>query len=242
MVRNKNILFLAALLALVVTAALVFLWTNINWIVKTAIEQYGSQVTGTAVRVASVAITPAKGMGAIEGLTVANPGGFSASHVLSLGSISVRINPRTITSSPVVIEDIRISAPQILYETDQAGRSNIDALKKNIEASASGAKRPVEKKKAPGRETRLRIRKLVIESSRVEMRVGALGNRPQYLTLGRVEVTDIGGPAGAAPDVVARQVLNAIMTEVSREIAGAGVKQLFEKGLKGAVDQMQRRK
>ncbi|MGE5173270.1 MAG: hypothetical protein ACM3MD_05515 [Betaproteobacteria bacterium] len=240
MSRRRKIIILTSVLALIVVAGLIFLWTNINWIVKSAIEHYGSQTTRTSVRVASVSIKLAQGKGTIEGLTVANPKGYTAAHVLSLGSISVRIVPSTVTSTPVVIDDIRISAPQIIYEMDSSGTANVDVLKKNIASSDSAPKRPADKKK-PGKETRLRIKKLVIENGRVDASVAVPGSRPQAITLKRIEMTDIGGQAGATPEQVAKQVLSAIVSEVSREVAEAGAKRLLEKGLERAVEQMQRK-
>ncbi len=240
MFRRRKLLILTGLLALIVAGVLIFIWTNINWIVKTAIEHYGSQVTRTPVRVASVSIRLAQGKGAIEGLTVANPKGFTAAHVLSLGSISVKIVPSTVASSPVVIDDIHISAPQVVYEMDKSGTANIDVLKKNIASSGGSApKRPADRKKT-GKETRLRIKKLVIEDGRVDIGVAALGSRSQAVTLKKVEMTDIGGQAGATPEQVAKQILNAIVSEVGREVSEAGAKRLLEKGLERAVEKMQR--
>ena len=55
-----------------------------------------------------------------------------------------------------------------------------------------------------------------------------------------METTDIGGQTGAAPEQVAYQVLSAIVTEVTREVAGAGAKQLLDKGFQRALDQVRR--
>jgi hypothetical protein len=233
-------LFIAVVLILLVAVGLIFLWTNLNSFVKNAIEHYGSRVTKTSVRVASVSIKPSEGKGAIEGLTVANPKGFSSARVLSLGSILVRIDPGTITSSPVVIDDIRISAPQVVYEMDKSGTSNIDVLKKNIASSEGNTVKQSADKKKPGKEIKLRIKKLMIENGRVDVLVSALGTRPQTVTLRRIEITDIGGQAGATPDQVAKQVLNAIVAEVTREVAEAGARRLLDKGLQRALEQMQR--
>jgi hypothetical protein len=93
MTRTRK-LFLAVVLLLLVATRFIFLWTNLNWFVKNAIEHYGSQATKTSVRVASVSIKPTEGKGAIEGLTVTNPKGFTSARALSLGSIMVKIDPR----------------------------------------------------------------------------------------------------------------------------------------------------
>ena len=55
-----------------------YLLSNLDSIVKSAIEQYGSEITGTRVRVGSVKITLTEGRGTIRGLRVGNPSGFSS--------------------------------------------------------------------------------------------------------------------------------------------------------------------
>jgi hypothetical protein len=232
MTIRRKVLIVVAAVALVVSASLVLLLTNISWIVKSAIEHYGSQVTKTRVQVASVDIRLTRGSGAIEGLTVANPKGFSSPHILALGTISIGIEPRTVASGIVVVDTIRIVAPQIVYEMDDSRKSNIDALKKNIGSPGPAAgKHPAMEKTAK----RLRIRKLVIENGRVDIRVAALGDKPRTVTLRRIELTDIGGKAGATPEQVAKEVIGAIIGEAGKEVAQAGTERLIRKGLERAL-------
>jgi len=237
MFRRHKLLIIAGVLIVLVITALIFMLTNINWIVKSAIEKYGSQATGTPVRVASVSIRLTEGKATIEGLTVANPKGFTSAHILSLGSISVRIVPRSIASNPIVIDDISITSPQIVYEMNESRVSNIDLLKKNLAQPAPKRSTGEKKEKAK----RLRIRKLVIEHSRAEVRVAKLGDAPRTVMLKKIEVTDIGGQAGATPDQVAKQILTAIMSEVGKEVAQAGAEVLMKKGLDRAVQDLQGR-
>lgn len=236
MKRSRKALIIAAALAIVIAASLVLLWTNVDRIVKAAIEKYGSQATRTAVRVSRVTIRLASGEGAIAGLTVANPRGFSSLHAFRLGSISVSMDARTVASSPIVIDEVRISAPEVVYEMDASGASNIDVLKKNIKGSAAEApKKAAGEKKAGGRETKLTIRKLVIEDGRIDVRVPALRDKAETLTLRRIEMGNIGGRGGATPGQVAEEVLTALVEEVGREVARAGAERYLRKGIDRAV-------
>src|SRR5512139_669720 len=124
MSRGRKILILTGVFVVAAVAVVVFFVTNINSIVKSAIEHYGSATVKTSVRVSSVSLKLTEGSGTIKGLTVANPRGISSSHVLSLGSISVRSEPRTVTSGVVVIDEVRITAPQVVYEINDSGVSN----------------------------------------------------------------------------------------------------------------------
>jgi hypothetical protein len=228
MTRSRKFVVIIAAAGLLLAAGLIYLWTNLDSIVKNAIEHYGSQAIGTTVRVERVSIRPAEGKGAIEGLTVANPPGYSAPHILSLGGISVRIAPRTIASNPVLIDDIRIAAPLVVYEMNDAGVANIDVLRKNLVAG-----QPARTGDRGGKdiEKRLRIKRLVIENAQAEMLITALRGKPRTIALSRIEMTDIGGKNGAPPEEVSKQILSAILAEVSTEVGKAGAQKLLEKGL-----------
>ena len=231
--RKLLIFFTGALLLL--SAVLLSLWTNLDWLVKSAIERYGSQATGTRVRVAGVDLRPLQGKGTIEGLTVANPRGYSAPHILSLGGISVRLEPRTAAANPVVIDDIRIAAPVVVYEMNDDGVANIDALKKNLGAGHPAKTAAADKKGGREKSRLLRIRRLVIEHATVNVRIAALGDKPRSLTLSRIEMADIGGKNGAPPDDVATQIVTALLSEVSKEIGKAGASRLLENALERAL-------
>jgi hypothetical protein len=232
--KNKYLLIISAL-GLLLAVALAFLWTNLDWIVKSAIERYGSQATGTRVQVDRVALHPLQGKGAIEGLTVANPPGYSAAHILSLGVISVRIEPGTVASNPVVIDNIRVTAPLVVYEMNDARVANVDVLKKHLSTGqsekpvAGGRKNPKEQVKL------LRIRHLVVENAKVEVQIAALGDYPRIVALSRLEMTDIGGKNGAPPEEVAKQIVTAILSEVTREVGKAGASRLIENAVERAL-------
>lgn len=225
---KRRIVYTLIVAILLLAGAVVFLWSNLDWIVKNAIEKFGSRATKTAVRVRSVSLKPAQGRGAIEGLTVANPPGFASRNLLSLGAISIRLAPKTVTADPVVIDDIRVTEPMVVYEMNESRVSNVDALKKNLGASEPAAKkRPEKKSQEPAK--RLRIRKLVVENAKVEVR--GLEDKPRVLTLKRLEMNDIGGKNGAPPEQVGKEILSEVLGQVSREVGKAGGAFLLEKGV-----------
>jgi hypothetical protein len=239
MKRSRKVLIIFAALAVVFFAALAVLWTNIDRIVKAAIEKYGSEVTRTEVRVSSVSIRLTAGEGAISGLTVANPRGFSSSRVFSLGTISARIDTSTVASGPVVIDEVRISAPQVVYEMNASGDTNIGALKKNIAQSTAGPPTKGTKKgTSAGTKARVFIRKLVIENGRIDVRIAAFGDRPSTVTLRRIELRDIGKHGGATPGQVAEQVLTALVEQVSADVARSGAERYVEKSIDRAVKKL----
>jgi hypothetical protein len=235
MTGKQKLLAIIAVAGLILAAGLIFLWTNLDWIVKSAIERYGSQAVGTAVRVDRVALNPIQGKGVIRGLTVANPRGYSARHIMSLGGISIRITPRSIAENPIVIDDIRITAPVVVYEMNEARVANVDVLKKNMGEDKAAQPAPGDKTSAKDTGKRLRIRHLVIENAKADVRVAGLGDKPRTIALSRIEMTDIGGKNGAPPEEVAKEIATAVLSQVSKEVGKAGVERLLEKGLERAL-------
>jgi hypothetical protein len=241
MTRGQKIFIIAGVLAVALASALVFIANNLDRIVRSAIEYYGSQATKTQVRVAKVSLDLAQGSGAIEGLTVASPPGFPSPHMLSLGSISVRIDPGTVIGNPVVIDDVRIISPQVVYEANDDRVSNVEILKKNLESSGTAAqKRPAAGGKKPGREKRLRIKKLVIEDARVAVRIAGPGRQPPTVTLKKVEISDIGGQAGATPEEAGKQIINALASEILKEVVQDKAKDLLH-GAERALERVRNR-
>ena len=153
-----------AVLAAIIVAAVIFLLSSLDSIVAGAIEKYGSQVTQTPVRVSSVSIDLKSGSGAINELRVGNPAGFKAPDILTLGGISTRIDTASVTQDPIVIDEISISAPRVVYEINKAGASNIKVLEQNIAASSGAGKSGSEASGSP-EGPRLVINKLALSGN-----------------------------------------------------------------------------
>jgi len=143
----------------------------------------------------------------------------------------MKIEPRSVAGDLIVIDDIRITGTHVVYEMDRSGSSNVDALKRDLGAGEG----PQKKSGGKTEEKRLRIRRLVIEDSSVEVRAAQLGAKPKVLALRKVEITDIGGPGGVTPEQAAKEVAAAIATEAGREIATAGAEQLLRRELERAL-------
>jgi len=216
--KKGRIFLIIAVLVFLVAGAIVYVLTNLNFIVKAAIEKYGSQATKTAVRVSSVNVRLSSGEASIAGLTVANPRGFTAPNIFSLGNISTRIVVQSVAKSPLEIRDIRIIGPEVSYEMTKSRTSNLDALTKNLQGPEPAQKEQGEKK-AKGKEVKLFIRKLVIEKGRVEAHIAALGEKPILLDLPRLELIDIGKNGGATPAEVAKTVATALAEETAKVVA-----------------------
>lgn len=218
---KKIILVVVLLIIAIIGAALYYVFTNLDAIVKVAIEQVGSQTTQTAVRVDKVKITLSDGAGAISGLTIANPRGFEAPNAFSLGAIETQIDLNSLRQGPIAIDKVLIRKPQVFYELNKDRKSNLNELYKNIEAStggASGEKKPAAKSNEP----KLIIRHFQLAEATVDANVVPL-NKKLTLKLPTIDLKDLGGKSGATPSEISKQVLNIITQRALDAVKKAGI-------------------
>ncbi len=119
-------------LLLVLVAALVAGWLYLEPLVKGVVHKYGTQIVGTDVNLTGFKFRPLSGFVEIDGLTVANPTGYSAPNLFSLGSIKVKLNVKSLMTDTIVVEDITVTKPEITYEMPDFTTSNVMQIQENI--------------------------------------------------------------------------------------------------------------
>lgn len=217
---KKVILIVLLLIVAVIGAAIYFVFTNLDAIVKTAIEQVGSQTTQTDVRVDKVKIKLTDGAGTISGLTIANPNGFAAPNAFSLGEIDTQIDINTLTKGPITINKVIIRKPQVFYEMNKDRESNLNALYKNI--AAGGGDGSTKKPAAKSNEPKLIIRHFQVAEATVEANVVPL-NKKLTLKIPTIDLKNLGGKSGATPSEISKQVLDAITQRALAAVKQAGI-------------------
>ena len=178
---KKIILTFALVLVAAIGAGLYYLFTNLDALVKAAIEKAGSQTTQTAVRVDSVKIALTDGAGTIKGLSIANPKGFDARHAFVLDAVETQINIKSLTKEPYIIDKVVIRKPQVFYEMNKDRKGNLNELYNNIAAATAGGSS--DKTAAKGVEPKLIIRQFLFADATVEATVVPLNNKQYTLKL-----------------------------------------------------------
>ncbi len=141
---------LTVLAALVVVIGLGVYWIarNLDSIVAHAIEKVGTQVAGVPVDVSGVTISIKDGKGEIRGLTIGNPPGFDSDYALKLSSITMTIDPGSISSDPVRIKQISVDGASLVAEIKAGTGINLAKINDNLKsgggqsAPASGSSGP----------------------------------------------------------------------------------------------------
>lgn len=208
---KKIILLLVVILVLALVVIAVFGGGWLNAAVKRAVETIGPEVTGTTVELDTVGLSVFAGSGAINGLRVGNPEGFSDDYIISVDSIDMRLSPRSLLTDTVVIERLYIDAPNILVEQTRAG-NNLRRLMANIEEYSPP---PEDLEKGEGAAREVIIRELVIEGG--QLRGAALGQTISA-SLPRIELEDIGTGEDGIP---VKDIVAIVIGEVLRNAGGA---------------------
>ena len=219
----KKILIVFAAVVVLIAVGLFVLLSNMNSVVAKAIEKHGSEVTQTSVTVSGVDISLREGRGSIKGLKVESPDGFEVRAAFSLGDITLDIDIQSLRDDPIIIDEIRILAPVVRVEATETGVTNIDELRKSVQASAGGTSGG--DGGSSGQKKRIRIMKFVFEKGSIEIDATALGIEKRTIELPEIRLSDIGGSDGATADDITRIVLDAVAKKAAAEAAKAGVKE-----------------
>lgn len=125
-------LIIAVLVAAIIV---VYLFNNINAIIKSAVESEGPKVTGTEVLLNAVDINIGleSAGGELKLFSIANPVGFTQPRVFSAETIRVAVDPTSLVGDVIVMKDITIEG--IHFYAEQKGlTTNLQVLQKNLDA------------------------------------------------------------------------------------------------------------
>lgn len=230
----KKIAIGSGILVILLAIAGNYLWSNLDSIIKTAVNKYGSEATQTTVHLGSVKMSLASGEGSLGDLSVGSPKGFSADKALYLGTISVKLDTKSVTGTgPIVIKQIVIDKPQITYEVTASGDSNLQTIAHNAQnyANSFGAeKKAAEPKqddktpsteKAPGR--KIIIESLEITNGQIAITQPLLKDKQLAAALPSIHLNNIGKSKGGASPAEVAEVLLGVITQSASQVATASL-------------------
>ena len=207
---KKLILGLVLLITIAIAVSVYYVLTNLDSLVEAAIEKYGSEATQTSVLVDSVKINLADGAAGIKGLSIANPAGYAQPNAFSLGEVRAGIDLESLQKEPYIINEITVLAPQVFVEMNEANKTNLNELKKNLTSGSAAAKQEKEPQATAGgskKEPRLIIRRVTFADGNIQARVAALDNKELQLKLPGLDMTNLGGSKGATATELATEIL-----------------------------------
>ncbi len=230
--RKKMLVKILAAVVLLGVIGLVVLALSFNSLVRGAVVTVGPQVTKSSFALEKFSLSPFSGRGEIRGLVIGNPEGFKTPSAFELGSVKIKLQPGSLFSDCIVIDEIFVDAPVVTYEQGLTG-TNIGALLKNVEAFTGGPAQPEPKEEKPAADKpgkKILIKRFVVEGAKVRFSAVIMGGAAATVPMARVELTDIGKETeGASVQETVKKIANAIGGAIMNTVAGAG--DLAKKGL-----------
>lgn len=236
-----------SLLLLLVVLALVAAWVvsaHLGDIVKAGMETVGPRITQTTLTVDSVNLSLWSGSAGIKGLAVGNPEGYQAPQCLSVGSVTVTLEPRTLLRDKVVIHSVELKSADITFEGNPLGENNLVKIMANVNGSPKPAARadnsppataaPEEKKAGK----KLEIDDFLITGAKVHAHLSGVFNQEVTLPLPDIHLTNLGkGSDGITAAELTQRVLGAITVQTIKTLGtyAVGLGKGVANGLKSAA-------
>lgn len=207
--------------------------------IKAGVETFGPEVTQTPITLESVDLSAFSGSGAISGLVVGNAEGFSTPHAIKLDGFSMKMQPMSVLSDKIVINEIIIDGPEFILETGVGlGKSNIGTILANIEEFTGPS--DAEAVEESGSSKKVQIDLLRITGGNVKVSNKLLGGQALTVPLPNIELTDIGADDdgttfGESMKIVFQAINQGIVSSVSSsgKVVGDQLKNVGEATQKG---------
>jgi hypothetical protein len=205
---KKIILAIVVLLA----AGGFYAYSHLGGAVKSIIESAGTQAMGTKVSVSGLDISLASETASINGLTVANPHGFSGDF-LKTKTISATLGG--IADKTVTIKEVVVDGMTVTYDIGPGG-TNFDVMKRNLKSASSttpSAKPSPASAASNGSAEKggydVIIQQLKIINAQV---IPSIGGKSKPVSLPEIVLTNIGSKGNpATPEQVAKQVMDHVL-------------------------------
>lgn len=245
---------LVTIFAVLVVVGVVLLFVSSRIIgsgIKAGVETFGPEVTQTTIVLDSVELSAFSGSGSISGLVVGNPEGFNTPHAIKLDGFSMKLQPMSVLSDKIVINEIIIDGPEFIFESGlNVTKSNISTILANIESFTGESEEVVEEE---GSSKNVQIDLLRITGGKVKVSNKLLGGQSLMVPLPNIELTDIGADDdgstfGETMKIVFQAINQGIVSSVGKSgnVIGDQLKNIGEgsqkglggllKGLKDKVD------
>ena len=208
----KKLLIAVGVVVVIGVVASVFLISNVDKIIKKAVETVGPKVLQAPVDLDDVSISLSSGSGELKGLTIGNPQGYDTEYAFQLGGVAIDLDLESLTSDKIHIKNIVISAPKIIYEGGLTRKNNLSQLQANAESFAgpSSQKTETTEKEPAGSSKKIQIDYFKIEGGNIKAVLDEYKEKDLSYALPTIELKNIGKDRETTVSEVIKLVLNAV--------------------------------
>jgi hypothetical protein len=208
---------LLAVVLVVVVVSVVFLG-NLNSLVKTAVEEVGSDVLGTKVTLSEADIQLTEARGVLRGLTIQNPRGFSNAKLLTMDEVLLDLDLKALQEKLVAIEQVRIAGASVLAEQKET-TTNMQVLLDNLKSQQSDAGEvATSSDSSADQDVRIKISRFDFVNASATVLSDQFGEAS--LDMPDVNLRGVGGDKGLPPSELANALVKPILESLKQNMQG----------------------
>jgi len=192
---------------------------NIDSIIKTAVEKYGSEAVGTQVTLNSVNVDLGQGRIELHGLQVANPPGYTTPYAFALNQIAVQVNINSLSASPIVVDEITIDQPSINADEKNQSQPTLSELSANLPKSESAEPAPAEPMGEAGELPQIAVSAFNFSRANISLVSEQYGD--STVEMPSFSAKNLGGSAGLPPDQLAVALLDEVLDQATAAVKRA---------------------
>lgn len=224
----KKILIGGVVVIVVLAGVAFFTLSNLGPIVKKTINTVGPEITKTQVSVNDVGISVFSGQAKIKGFLLGNPKGFQSANAMTVGSVYVDIDEKSITKDTIIINRIEVAGPEITLEKI-SGSDNFKAILSNVQKTAGSGESSKKESASKGDSRKIIINDLIVKNGKINLSMAALAGKKITAPLPDIHLKDIGKEKnGATPAEAFEKIFNSLYSSISAD----SVTQVFNDSLK----------
>ncbi|MEM9160537.1 MAG: hypothetical protein AAGB46_15930 [Verrucomicrobiota bacterium] len=180
--------------------------------IAAGVESYGPEITQTEIRLDGVDLSALTGSGGISGLVVGNPDGFNSEYAIKLDRLKLKIQPMSVFSDKVVIEEVIIDGPALIYETTPMLKTNVGQILKNVESFVGPEDAETVEEES---ELKFQVDLIQITNVKVSLATQLAGGAQASIKLKDLTIEDLGqGPEGITIGDIVKALFKSINAEL----------------------------
>jgi hypothetical protein len=195
--------------------AFIVLNFTIDGIVKSNIEETGTELFQTEVNVGNVNISLFDGSGEIYNLTVANPENFSDEPAIEMEEIQIKVDLMSLLSDTILVENVNITGASLFFEQQGFG-INLRELNQNMDLSADED------------EPAMIIDHLLVDGATVRVSSTIDRERTAEATIERFELNGIGRQGSTTMKQSMQQIMEPLIERAIQEAVSRGLLEQLE--------------
>ncbi len=213
----KKWIYIGIGVVVVVVAVIIFGLSNLGPIIKRAVNSYGPKITKTELHVADVNVSIFSGEAKIKKFFLGNPAGFKTPSAMKVGSVLVKVNEKSLTGNPIIVDRIEVISPEITYEKKGA-MDNFHTILNNITKTSNSEKQTQQESKKEGAGKKIIIKDFVVKNGKVNLALSVygLGEKQISSPLPDIHLTNIGEKdKGTSPAEAFKEVFAALYGKIT---------------------------